>query len=125
MIIRNLFFLLSTTVVAFAAFTLSLYNYNPFQASFIHFSNFYLSLLVFLGGLFALVLIYVRTRNVNANKFKATFFVSLRQSFLISLCLVSLLILKGLNLLDIWIAVPLVLTILVFELFFKTKSQSK
>ena len=117
---RNLFIIFSVTLFAIASLVLDIFNYNPYTSDLSVFANFYASLLISFAGIFGLTIFLVK---VKLNKGKWTsekFLPSLRQGCILSIALTGLLILKGLNVLDWWVGVPLIIAILLLELFFQT-----
>lgn len=124
-IVRNLFFLFSVTLFGITSTVLALFNYNPFTSNVTVFINFYISFFVAIAGIAAIIILYVKSRrspNSNNNTF---FWPSLRQASLISLIFTTLLVLKGLKILDLLIGVSVVIVVFLSELFFQTKRQFK
>ena len=121
MLLRNLFFLYSLTVVAIASTILSLFNYNPFEAKTYQFIFFYLSLLISLTGIIAITLFYLKIFLNKKEIVYQYFWPSVRQSLILSFGLVFILALRGMKLLDLWVTIPLFITIILLELFFRTK----
>ena len=118
--VRKIFFLLSCTIVAIAAFVLCVYNYNPFHATNSQFAYFYLSFFVSLSGLASITIILIRLRlSILDNKF----WPSIRQGIFVGLAALSLLFLKGLELLDLWVGIPTIIAVIMLELFFQTKRK--
>lgn len=123
MLKRNLFLLFSITVVAIASLVLCVFNYNPYQANNNQFSFFYLSLLVALTGIIGLIIFYLKVTILKKNIIFEAFWPSIRQALFISLAISATLFLKGIGLYDLWVVVPLCITILLIEMFFRTKKR--
>ena len=123
MMIRNLFFLLSVTVVALAALVLNVFNYNPYQASNLQLGYFYVSFWLTISGLSTIVIIFLKSRKDKTEGAKKHFWPSVRQGIFVGAALCALLLLRGMNLLDWWVGVPTVIAIILLELFFQTKRK--
>ena len=121
---RNLFFLFSITLFAVASTVLDLFNYNPFTANIGIFINFYVSLTLAITGIIGLIIFYIKISR-HKNLSNAYFWPSVRLAFFISLGLNTLLFLKGMKLLDIWVGIPLMIAIVLLELFFQTNKNKK
>jgi len=120
---KQLFFILSLTIFAIATFVLTLFNYNPYEAESSIFSLFYLSLLFSLTGVLSLALIYVKFKIKKNVSFGNIFWPSVRQAFFLSGALSLLLFLLGLNVLDKFVGISLLIVIILLELFFQTKKN--
>lgn len=125
MLKRNLFFLCTVTIFAIASLVLDIFNYNPFEAQTAVFVNFYVSLFLTLGGVLAFTIYYCKIYFSKETLLYKIFWPSVRQALFLSLALTTLLIMKGLKLLDIWVGFSLVVIILLLELFFQTKRTVK
>lgn len=123
MLKRNLFFLFSLLILGLASFILAFNNYNPYEASFPEFLFFYISFFALVLSLLAIVIFYIKVTYSKSEVLYAFFWPSVRQGTFASIGLTTLLVLKGLKLFDIWIAVPVVIIIILLELFFETKSK--
>jgi len=124
-IIRNLFFLFSITIFGLTSTILAIFNYNPMVSGLPVFINFYASFFVSVAGITSIIIFYFkakRTINMNTGIF---FWPSIRQASLLSLAITTLLVLRGLKILDALIGLSLVIVILLSELFFRTKKQFK
>ena len=121
--IRNLFFLLSVTVVALAALVLNVFNYNPYFASNVELGYFYVSFWLTMSGLSAIITIYIKSRKDKTEYAKKHFWPSVRQGLFIGAALTALLLLRGMNILDWWVGAPTVFAIILLELFFQTKKK--
>jgi len=124
-IVRNLFFLITATIFGLVSTLLCVYNYNPFQSDKAVFINFYTSLAVGLGGLFAILIYAVRSRRSKSQSTGIYFWSSTRQGLIISLAISTILLLKGLKILDYLVGGSVVVVLILIELFFQTKKQSK
>jgi len=123
MMLRNLFFLLSVTIVALAALVLNVFNYNPYLASNAELSYFYLSCWITVAGLIAIIIIYIKSRKDKTEYSKKHFWSSVRQGLFVGGAVTALLLLKGMGLLDLLIGIPTVIAIVLLELFFQTKRK--
>jgi asparagine N-glycosylation enzyme membrane subunit Stt3 len=124
MLIRNLFFLLSVTLFAVASTVLDIFNYNPYKSNLSVFINFYTSFFIGLTGILSLIIYYTKLKIKKDKSIYAYFWPSVRQSALVSFSVTLLLMLKGLKLLDWWVGLPLVVSIILLELFFQTTSSN-
>lgn len=124
-LIRNLFFLFAITLFAVASLVLDLFNYNPYEASSGVFANFFVSFFISLAGICAFVIYYTKIRFSKDKSINAFFLPSLRQGALVSLAFTVILILKTLKILDWWIGGPMIIAIVLLELFFQTVSPIK
>jgi len=124
-LIRNLFFLFTITIFALASLILDMFNYNPYQSGSGVFMNFFVSFFVSLSGIIAFAIYYTKIKMSKDKSINAFFLPSIRQAALISLALTILLVLKVLRILDWWVAGPLVIAIILLELFFQTNSPIK
>lgn len=123
-LIRNLFFTISITLFATASIILDIFNYNPYQSSYIAFINLYISILFAVAGVMSLIIYYTK---ISANRDKNIYgfwWPSVRQAFLVAACIDTILILKGLKILDWWVAGPLVISIILLELYFQTSNPT-
>jgi hypothetical protein len=120
-----LFVFFCLTLFSLGFFVLILFNINPFTADLFTLSIFYISLFIFLTGIFTLLLFYLRIKLSNNEIFFANFNPSLRQSILISLSIVIILILKTLNVLSWWDGLLFVFSILLIEMYFQNKQIIK
>jgi len=124
MLKKSLFFVYSTTVVAFATFVIVVNNYNPYESSQFMFTLFYFSLLVTLAGIISLAIFYSKIYIFKNSMIYALFRPSLRQGVIISIGIVVTILLQGLRVLDFWVGIPLLIVIVLIELFFQTKGKS-
>jgi len=123
MLKKSLFFIYSILVVAFATFVIVLNNYNPYQSAQLIFVLFYFSLFLFLTSLISLIIFYTKIYVFKNSMIYALFLPSLRQSAIISAGIVTMVLLQGLRLLDFWVGIPLLIVIILIELFFQTKNK--
>ncbi len=123
MLRNNLFFLFSTSLVAIASTVLSIFNYNPYDSKNYQFVIMYISLFVSLTCILSVLIFYTKILINKKEVIYSFFWSSIRQSTIFSLGIISLLVLKGLKLLDIWIGAPIFIAILLLELFFQTKRK--
>jgi len=121
----KVFFTITVTIFALATLILTIFNYNPFQAASNVFVIFYTSLFVFLSGLSTILIFFIRYRineNFSQNR---QFLSSLRQGQLLATIITILFLLKGLKVLDLWVGIPLVIAIILLELFFTSRKIKK
>jgi hypothetical protein len=124
MLIRNLFFLFSVTIVAIASTVLSVFNYNPYDRITHQIVTFYLSLFCSSTGLLSLLIYYLKIFINKREVLYSFFWPSVREAAIISAGLTLLLVLRGLKLLDLWSGIPLFVSIILLELFFRTKKPA-
>lgn len=122
---RNLFFLFVVTIFSLISVVLCISNYNPFNIGLYQFLYFYLSVLFTLWGITAIVLFAIKIKLSRKETIYIHFWPAVRQSMFFSLGITLLLVFKGLKLLDIWVAIPVLIIIILIELFFQTKNVSK
>lgn len=120
----HLFFLFSITLFAVASTVLDIFNYNPFQSGASVFINFYISFFLSVTGILSIILFFLKIKVKKGEWSESLLIPSIRQSGFVSLALTVLLALKGLKLLDWWVAGPLVISIFLLELFFQTSSPT-
>jgi hypothetical protein len=101
-----------------------MFNYNPYKSGFPVFVNFYISFAIGLAGILSIIVYYLKLKFKKEKSIYLYFWPSVRQSILFSLSITLLLILKGLKLLDWWVGIPLVIAIILLELFFQTTSTN-
>ena len=123
MLKRNLFFLFTITLFGIISLVLCIYNYNPYLIGVPQFIYFYSSLFISLIGILSIIIFYIRVALSKKETIYVHFWPSIRLAFIVSLSLTSLLILKGLNLLDWWVGIPLIIIAALIELFFQTKKS--
>ncbi|MFA5926802.1 MAG: hypothetical protein WCT32_00475 [Patescibacteria group bacterium] len=125
MLKRNLFFLFSVTIFAFASLVLDLFNYNPFESGKLVFVNFFVSLHLTILGLGAFIIYYSKLFLFKDKLIYTSFWPSVRQSFFLATAATTLLFLSGVGLLDWWVGTSLVIVVILMELFFETKRPAK
>lgn len=125
MLKRNLFFLLSITLFATASLVLAIFNFNPFKASSKEFVNFYISFFVSIAGIFSIAIYLIKYKIFRNKTIYLYFWSTIRQSLLISASITIIVLLKGLKILDLWVAIPAVLSIILLEFFFQTIFKNK
>lgn len=123
--IRNLFFLFTVTLFAVVSVILDVFNYNPFQSSLGVFINFYISFFLGLAGILTIIIYFIKYHFSGNQKIYTSLLPSLRQAGFVSLAFTLLLLLKSLKILDWWVGVPLVIAVVLLELFFQTSSPIK
>jgi hypothetical protein len=121
--VRNLFFLVSATIFALVSTLLAVYNYNPYIAERSVFINFYTSLTVGLGGLIAILIIAVKTRISKSQSNNIFFWPSVRQGLIFSTAISTLLLLRGMKILDYLVGGSVIIVVVLLELFFETKKR--
>ncbi len=121
----KLFFLFSVTVFATASFVLDIFNYNPYKSDYWVFVSMFISLFLSLTGIGALVIFLVKIRITKSKNYSKILAPSIRQGLLVALSISTLLVLQSLSLLDWWVGGPLVLAVILLELFFKTITRNK
>ncbi len=124
-LIRNLFFLFTITIFALASLVLDIFNYNPYESGRGVFINFFTSLCLSLTGIIAFIIYFMKLKLGKEKNINSYFFPSIRQGFLVSLGITLLLILRSLQILDWWVAGPMVIAVILLELFFQTSSPIK
>lgn len=121
MLKRNLFFLFFITVFAFLSLILCISNYNPYTINLIQFTYFYASFFTTIAGILSIIIFYIKIVLQKKETIYIHFWPAVRQGLIISSGLTIILILKGLKLLDWWVGIPIIIIILLLELFFQTK----
>lgn len=109
-------------LVALGIWLLIFFNIDPFKADFITIGAFFASLFLWLWGLLALLGFYLKVWLGNKEVIYANLPIALRQTALISLIIVGLLIFQTLRVLTWWVGGILVLVILLLELFFRARA---
>lgn len=115
------FSLISIILISFGLSLLLISNVNPFQAPFWVVGIFYLMIFLFLLGIFAIFGYYFKVWRSNREVIFAHLAPTLRQSAIFSLILVGLLFLEQIRVLNWWIASLFVISLLMLELFFRSK----
>lgn len=125
MIKAYLFYLYSLTVVAFATLVLCIFNYNPYESPTVNFIYFYTAMFFTLTGAISLIVFYFKLSLNRSEQIFSIFWPSVRQGLLFAAAISLVLILRGLKLLDIWIGIPILIIVLLLELFFQSKKVKK
>lgn len=122
---RNLFFLFTITIFGVASVILDIFNNNPYESGMDVFINLFISFFVALAGSLSLAIFL--TRYLMHKQKTSTDFMpaSIRQASLIALAATTLLILRVMRILDWWVGFPLVVAIILLELFFQTSPPTK
>jgi len=100
---------------------LLLFNVNPFTAPTWIVIVFYLTLFLFLVGIFAIVGFYFKVWASNREIIFSHLAPTLRQSALISLLIIGLIFLEQVKALNWWVAILLVAAVIMLELFFRSR----
>lgn len=119
-----LFAIFCITLLALGIWMLILFNYDPYHTDVLTISAFFVSLVVWLSGIFTLVIFYLRVALGNKEVIYAYFTPSVRQAVLISIVIVGILVFQTLRVLAWWDIILLVISILLLELFFRTRTSS-
>jgi len=105
-------------IVSAIAFSLILFTVNPFQAELGYLIAFFISFFLLLTVLFSLVGYYIREA-INNKSNIGLMTSSIRQSSLISLYLLSIIIMEATNTFAVWQAILLLVVIVLLELYFR------
>lgn len=122
---RNLFFLFTITIFSLISVVLCISNYNPFSIGLSQFAYLYFSVLFSIWGIASIMLFAIKIKLSHKETIYVHFWPAVRQGMIFSLGITILLILRGLRLLDLWVGVPVMIIIILLELFFQTKNVSK
>lgn len=125
MLKANLFFLYTITVVAISSFVLCIFNYDPYTATAYNFIYLYLALSTALVGIIGITIFYLKIYINKSAVVYSLFWPSIRQGAFLSLAITSILILRGSKILDYWTGIPLLIVVLLLELFFQTKKRKE
>ncbi len=123
MLKRNLFFLFSLLVIFTASSMLCIFNYNPYKANLYQMITSYICFVMLLLSLFSLIIFYSKIYISKKQSIYLFFWPSVRQAGIFSIGIVTLFILKGMDLLDMWSGIPIFLSIILLEMFFQTKKR--
>lgn len=104
---------------------LIIFNVNPYESPFWMLIIFYLTLFLFLTGLFSLIGFYLKIWLANREIIFAHLLPTLRQSILISIAISGLIFFQQLKVLSWWLAGLYILALAMIELFFKSSKLSK
>lgn len=116
-----LFLIFIVTLITLGTWLLILFNIDPGTADFISTSAFFASFFTWVAGILTFIFFYVRIKMTNKEIIFAHLPQSLRQAVLVSLSITLIAVLSMLKVLTWWSAVMLAVTILLLELFFRTK----
>lgn len=106
------------TLISTIAFALIFWGVNPFQASLSFLIFFFISFFLSLGGILTLVGFYLREFLIPQGKI-SVLTTALRQAFLISLLVVSILVMYATETFAIWQAALLVVVAVLLELYLR------
>ncbi|MEK7096476.1 MAG: hypothetical protein AAB881_00795 [Patescibacteria group bacterium] len=123
MLKRNLFFLFTITLFAFASLVLDVFNNNPYQSGSAVFINFYISMFLTFGGIAAIGIYYLKIKAKADKLIYSYFWPSVRQGMIFSFALTAMFALRGFRVLDWWIGISVVVVVTLLELFFQTKKK--
>jgi len=116
-----LFCLVSTIIIAFGLTFVLLMGVNPYQSPVWIIILFYTNLTILIAGILALIGFYYKIQISNREVIFSHIYPTLRQGVLIAIVLVGLLFLKQIDSLNWWAALLLVMSVLLLELFFRSK----
>ena len=122
---KYLFSIFTLTLISLGIWLLIIFNQSSKEADLITYGAFFSSLLIFLSGFLSLVLFYVRYNFSNKELVLSLIPIAIRQSVLISLAIVSILLFQSLKVLTWWDTFLLIIVIILVELFFKTRKVVK
>lgn len=121
---KSLFAIFTITLLSLGVWLAILFNTDPNNSDLITRCAFFASLFTFLAGFFTFLGFYLRVYFSNREVIYSNFPIALRQSILLSLIIVGLLIFQSLKVLTIWTIVVYILAIVLIELFFKSKNKN-
>jgi hypothetical protein len=122
MSLRLYFFgLYSTIIISLCLWLLLLINVNPYQAPAWIVSIFYFTFFLFWTGVFAIFGFYLKVWASNREVIFNHLIPTLRQSAIFSLILTGLLLLEQIKVLNWWVACLFIISLLMLELFFRSK----
>lgn len=108
-------------VLCWSAFAMVVFSVNPFKADIISISTFFISLFFAVASTLTIFIMILRKRQDKETSPTSLLGSSFRYAAMASLILVSLLILQTLRILNWWDGALVVITILLIELFFRTR----
>jgi hypothetical protein len=111
----------STIIIAFGLTFVLLMGVNPYQSPVWIIILFYTNLTILIAGILALIGFYYKIQISNREVIFSHIYPTLRQGVLIAIVLVGLLFLKQIDSLNWWAALLLVMSVLLLELFFRSK----
>lgn len=118
-----LFGLFCVTILALGIFVLILLNIDPETADILTKGAFFASLYVFIVGILTLIGFYARVAKSNKEIFFAHITPAFRQSALLGLIIIIILLMKMLKLLNWWDAITVSLAVILFEMYFQTRPK--
>jgi len=121
---KYLIFMSFLTLFCWLAWLVVLFYLNPFEAGFIGYLCFYISIFFALIGTFSLLGFFIRVWFSKEPVIFRHLGVSFRQSLWFSMLLVAALILQGTNFLRWWNVLLLIIFMTFLEFFFLSKKQS-
>lgn len=116
-----LFGIFVLTLLAMGVWLLILFNFNPYQADLLTVITFFVSLFLWLTGIFILIGFYIKVQISNNEIIYSFISSTIRQSIILALAIVGILVLRTLRVLTWWDGILLALAVLLLELFFRTK----
>lgn len=116
-----LFSLFCVTLISLGIFILILFNIDPKSSDILTISAFFASFYVFFVGILTLIGFYIRVAYTNKEIFFAHFSPAFRQSALMGLIIITLLMMKTLDVLNWWDAITVSLAIILTEMYFQTR----
>lgn len=122
---KHLFIIFVGTLLALGIWLLIVFNYNPYLADKLTIVVFFACLLLWLTGIMSLIGFYIKLKMSNHEVIYSLLLPTIRQSLLISLAIVGVLVLSTLSVLTWWDAILLILAIASIELFYKIKLNTK
>lgn len=117
-----LFIVFSATLLAFAGWFTILQTIDPFTTDLFSKAMFYVFALVFVWGIIAMTLYYIRKRHAgNLNRALST---SVRQGFISSLGIIGLIALQTINVLNILSASVYIIALVLIEFYYNSKNPN-
>lgn len=116
-----IFSLFSLTILSFGLWLLLLINVNPFQAPSWIIITFYSTLFFVITGIFSISGYYLKIWASNREVVFAHLTPTLRQSALMAFFVIGILFLRQVNSLNWWIVCLFLVSIIMLELFFRSK----
>lgn len=121
----KIFFLISLTLFSLATLVLTVVNNNPYISDNVVFATFYISFLASLFGTMSLVIFFVKSRLSQNSVLLHSYQDILRLSLLLSIIITLLLLLRSLRVLDIWVSLPLMIAVILLEMYFRASKRKK
>lgn len=119
----NLFSIFASTLIALGIWIYLLYNFNPFTSDILTRASFFASLFFWLSGFIAMIIIFLRINFKPKGSVKESIVASIRHGSILGTLIVGLLVLKSLDVLNLWQGIILVIIAGLMELFFRASSQ--